>query len=469
MRESTSKLSFDPGSFKDPEGRVFYHDGRVFRTLSADARARIVRVGSDGTLTELIDRGLMIDAGLVDTESLGLDRSILGETVLRQRRLPMISYPHEWSFEMLRDGALVTLDLLEACLAKDLILKDATAFNVTADSGRMVFFDVLSIDDYTDSHPWDGYAQFCREFLFPLMLTSYKGVEFQPWFRGTLQGLPVRQFARLMSLRDRLRPGVLKHAVLQAGLERSFSESDVEVRSSFKSVKFAKGMILANISGLRKLIRGLPYEVGDSVWGAYAATHSYNTADYAQKRDFVAGAIGRLAPSTVVDLGGNIGDYSLLVAPQVERVVCVDIDPACINTLYKRVRADAIANVVPIVGDLLNPSPWLGWALNERRDLFSRIRSDAFLALALVHHICIGGNVPIDSFAKQLADIAPEGVVEWVDKDDAMVQRLLRNRSDVFADYSWDSFRAALEAHFTIAETRDSHEGRRRLCLLRAR
>lgn len=423
----------------------------------------------DGTIADFVDRGLLISSELVATADVGLDAAVLGDTLMRHERIPVLTYPAEWSFDMLRDAALVTLDLLQACLERDLTLKDATAFNVAFHQGRMQFFDTLSIEDYSDGAPWDGYAQFCREFLFPLMLTSYRGVEFQPWLRGTLSGIPVRAFARLLTLREKLRGPVLKHAVLQSKLDRSFADTDTEMRSSFKAMKFSKPMILANIQGLAKTLRKLDYEAGDSVWGNYAASHSYSAEDETTKREFVENAVGRLSPSTVVDLGGNIGDYSLLVAPKVDRVHCVDIDPACINTLYRRIREGGPTNVVPIVGDLLNPTPAFGWNLAERRDLFSRIRADSFLALALVHHLSIGGNVPLPEVVACLHRIAPSGVVEWVDKEDAMVQRMLRNRTDVFADYTWDAFRAELERWFVVSESVETHGGARRLCLLEPR
>ena len=125
--------------------------------------------------------------------------------------------------------------------------------------------------------------------------------------------------------------------------------------------------------------------------------------------------------------------------------------------------------MIPIVGDLLNPTPALGWNLTERRDLFERIRSESFFALALVHHLAIGGNVPLPRVVETLHRIAPSGVVEWVDKQDAMVQRMLRNRTDVFEDYTWDVFRLELERRFNIVKTVETHNGARRLCLLEPR
>jgi hypothetical protein len=459
-------LTFDPGSFKDPDGRIFEHAGEIYRTLSPTAAARMRARIEDGTLASLVDQELLIDSDLVLVADIGLEAGDLGETVMRHTRIPVMTYPSEWSFDMLRDAALVTLDLLQQCLERDLILKDATAFNVAFHDGGMRFFDTLSIDDYADGAPWDGYAQFCREFLFPLMLTSYRGIEFQPWLRGSLSGIPVRSFARLLSFREKFRAPVMKHVVLQAKLDRSFAESDTEMRSSFKAMKFSKPMILGNVAGLAKTIRKLGYEAGDSVWGDYASSHSYSADDESTKREFVDAAVDQLKPATVVDLGGNIGDYSLLVAPRVERVVCVDIDPACINTLYRRIRDGGPGNVVPMVGDLLNPTPAMGWNLSERRDLFGRIGADSFLALALVHHLAIGGNVPLPQIVEVLRRIAPTGVVEWVDKRDAMVQRMLRNRTDVFGEYRWEVFRSELEERFEIVRTVDTHDGARRLCQL---
>lgn len=457
---------FDPGSFKDPEGRVFAHRGGIYRTLSQAAATRMRRLQDDGTLADLEARGWLIASRVADAATEGLSTASVGDSVMRHDRIETQTYPFEWSFDMLRDAALVTLDLIAHGLGRSLILKDSTAYNLAFHDGRMVFFDTLSIEPYEDGAPWDGYAQFCREFLFPLLLTSYRGVEFHPLVRGTLSGLPVRQFARLMGIRDTVRPGVLKHVVLQAKLERSFKDTDAEMRSSFQTMKFSGAMIAANVAGLRKLISGLSYSAGDSIWGDYAASHSYNASDEAVKREFVSAAVDRLAPGQLIDLGGNIGDYSLLVADRVARVLCVDIDPACVNTLYRRVREGGVTNVVPIVGDLLNPSPALGWNLTERRDLFTRVRSDAFLALALVHHLCIGGNIPLVQVVEALHRIAPSGVVEWVDKEDAMVRRMLRNRPDVFSDYTWETFRAELSRWFTVAETAETHGGARRLCLL---
>ena len=459
-------VNFEPGSFKDPEGRILYLGDRVLRVLSPSGQVRMERLWRSGLVQELIDVGLMVPSSLEDASKLGLTADVATGLVIEHKRVPVVTYPFEWSFDMLREAARVTLELLERCLKHNIILKDATAYNVMLYEGRMCFIDTLSLDDYKDGDLWDGYAQFCREFLFPLMLTSYKGIEFHAVFRARLNGLTAFELAQIFSLRDRLRPGVLKHVILQHQFEKSFARQNVAVRSSFKDIKFSKESILSNLRSLRKLIDGLRYEAGDSTWIDYTSEHSYSASDEERKHGFVEAALSRLASSRLVDLGTNTGTYAFLAAPLTEQVIAMDIDPACINALARSCQQGNIRNIVPIVGDLLNPSPALGWGLCERKSLLERLKSESFLALALVHHICIGGNVPLDKFVALLADIAPSGVVEWVAREDSMVQRMLRNRIDVFDDYTWDNFQSALRKNFVLVDTLETHEGNRKLCHL---
>ena len=461
---------FDRASFKDPEGRVFERDGRIYRTLSEAARARMQTLFDDGILPPLIEEGLVIPSRLIPARQAALDPTIYGAVVMEHARIPVITYPYEWSFDMLRAAALLTLDLLMRCLDHDLILKDATAFNVALVKGRMRLIDVLSIDHYQDGQPWDGYSQFCREFLFPLMLTAYKGVAFQPWLRSSLTGIQAGDLARLFGPRDLFRPGVFKHVVMQAKLERSFADQDLELRRSFMQAKIGKNMIRANLARLASIILGMRPRQQDSAWIGYTADSPYSDAEEEMKRAFVAHALDEAGSRRVIDLGANTGAYSVVAAAQADLVISADMDPACVDVLFRRVgnQPDG-AKLVPMVLDLTNPSPSQGWALAERKDLFERLQTDAFLALALVHHICIGGNVPLDQFVALLARMGRAGVVEWIDKEDEMVQRLLRNRVDIFSDYSWSAFTTALDRHFEIQYTRESHGGRRRLCFVTAR
>ena len=459
---------FDPGSFKDPEGRVFEHKGMILRTLSSSAAERMAALERDGSLTALTRRGLLVQSELMRAEDIDCELAAVSEMLMRHSKIPIVSYPSEWSFDMMREAALVTLDMLIECIGRNLTLKDGTAFNVTFHEGRMQFFDTLSIDRYVEGAPWEGYTQFCREFLFPLMLTSYRGIEFQPFVKASITGIPVQDMSRLLGFPEKLRMSVLKHVSLQNKLERSFAGTEKEMRLSFKGAMFSGAMIKANATSLHKTISKLKYRVKDSVWGDYESNNSYSEEDSTTKKAFVLEAVDQLKPRQVVDLGGNTGNYSLHIASAVDRVVCLDIDPVAVNRLYGRIRKKGVSNVVPMVGNLLNPTPSSGWNLNERKSLLVRLQCDAFLALALIHHLCIAGNVPILKVMEVLYNIAPAGVVEWVDKSDPMVKKMLRNRVDVFADYNWEHFRVETEKFFNIVAVKETHGGSRRLCLLRS-
>lgn len=429
----------------------------------------MARLVDDGTIAHLVSSGLLIDSWLIPVAEAGVAELRPEERIMEHRLVPVITYAFEWPFALLRDAALLTLDLILECLSRDLMLKDATPYNVMLLDGRPIFIDTLSIDDYRAGQPWEGYGQFCRGFLFPLMLQAYKGLDFQPFLRTNPSGPTAGETARIMSLRDRLRRGVFKNVALQAYFDRVFGDQDVRVKGNKSPPKIAKRIIEANVKGLRRLVYGLDKRGPKSAWIGYERTHSYGDDESARKRDFCTAGVTRLGARRVLDLGSNTGSIADAVARScdaVDSVVAVDLDPAVIDVLYRRQRERGTGKVVPVVSDLLNPSPAIGWALRERGSFFDRLHGDAFLALALVHHVCISGNIPIPEFIATLAQLAPAGILEWVDKEDAMVQVLLRNREDIFSDYTWTAFLAAVSEKFDLIEIAESHDGRRKLCLL---
>lgn len=470
--EQSAQVAFDPASFKDPAGRVFHYDGHVYRTMAPEAASFFKHLLTSGSLQDLFDDGLMVECRLVNVAEIGLDPATYGETVLDQQRVDLITYPYEWSFSMLQDAALVTLDMMERCLAKGLILKDATAYNVTFHEGRMVFIDTLSIAKYEEGRPWVGLYQFTREFLLPLMMTAYKGMETHDWQRGALSGLDLASCSDLFGLRDIVRPGVFKHIKLQNWLNKAFSNSKAAEGSSGakNSPKVPKEALVSLVRNLRKTIRKMNYRPAHSVWVDYDSNLPYLETDTRTKADIVQAYLSDMpGGSLLVDLGCNVGRFSKLAGDGCTHVVGLDIDPACIDRFYRDIRSSDRSRYIPMVGNLLNPSPAIGWNLEERRSLFDRVRGDRFCALALIHHLCISGNIPIENFVTVLRRIADKGIVEWVDKSDPMVQKLLSKREDVFDDYTWDTFERAIGTHFEITNVTARPDGKRRLVELAAK
>lgn len=454
-------IEFDGGSFKDPSGRVFHHDGAVYRTLSTTAHQHFTAARDRGLTQELVHERLLVPSELVRAEDAGLRPTDVGAWLLRHPRIPFVSYSYEWGFEMLRDAALVTLRILTRALGRGFILKDANAFNILFDGCLPTHVDPPSLEPYNEGDVWAGYGQFCRSFLFPLLVAAYRDIDPRPLLRGTLGELSIQDAARLLRPLDVLRPGVLVNVILQRRLEHGFAHAGHAVSAVVRPVRLPKAALLANIRRLSVLVEGLRGPQSSTEWSGYEARHSYSEGDQGTKTAFVAGVVNGSDAARIVDLGSNTGTYARAAVEHGRHAIALDIDVRSIDRLYRRMSGDR--RLSPIVGDLLNPTPAMGWALTERRPLLPRLRSDCFLALALIHHLRIAGGVPLALILDQLLAIAPQGVVEWVDKRDAMVQQMLSLRKDVYDDYSRESFEALLHQRCRIVSTQTTHGGHRTL------
>ena len=460
-------IRFEPASFKDPAGRVFYVDvdpAHVYRTLDATAYSNLV--GANALLATLVADGLVVEHELREAGASQALASVAGP-VLVQRRVRFVSYPYEWGFGMLRDAALLTLTIMERSLAAGFVLKDANGFNVLFDGMVPKLVDLPSLERHVDGRVWAAYGQFCRSFLFPLLLTAYRRIPFQPILQGYLGEIPPRFVASLLGWSDWRRPGVLKDVVLQARLEASIGRSTAIVVEETAARKYPTALLLANVKRLRTIIERLQPGRLPSDWSGYADSCTYSDDDRAAKETFVTRVLARTTRRCVVDLGCNTGHYSRLAIKNAEHVIAIDLDPVAIDGLYRE--TPAVASLSPAVGNLLQPTPAMGWGLAERQSLLTRCQGDVFLALALIHHLRITGGVPLEAIADQLFAVAPEGVIEWIDKSDSQVQRMLALRPDVYGDYTWESFSRIISARGELVASQATHNGNRRLCHVKRR
>lgn len=457
-RTTTSGAALDGASFRDPDGRVFCLNGDVLRGLTVEGVADWEAFAASGLLARLVEAGDLVETTAADPEALEALRAVdpNGQWVaaLRHERLPVVSYPYEWSFSMLRDAALLQLRITRDALGVGIALKDATPYNVQWRGARPVFIDVGSFARARQGEPWLGYRQFCMLFLYPLLLEAYKGIPFQPWLRGSLEGIHPSEARALLRGRDTLRGGVLKHVALHAKLERSHADRTSDVREELRSAGFDRQLIEANLEGLENLVRGLEPPGGATEWSDYGATCSYSEDDTRTKEEFVRAAVRRSAPSLVWDLGCNDGRYSRIAAEGSEYTVALDADRGVVDRLYVALKHEGARGVLPLVGDVADPSPGLGWRGRERLPLVGRGSPDLVLALAVVHHLTIGRTIPVRELVDWLADLDSELVVEFPERHDEMVKRLLaRKRDGSHPEYNRDDFEAALGSRFSIVDT----------------
>ena len=457
------QIPADPGSFRDPDSRVFHDRGAVLRALSARGLSDWERLSGTAFFGRMQAAGKIVATERLDEPpDIRLDGEDVAAAVLRHERVPFISYPYEWPFSMLRDAALLELELLRAALAEDMVLKDASPYNVQWRGSHPVFIDIGSFEPLSEGEPWAGYRQFCALALYPLMAQAYAGVPFQPWLRGSLEGIPPGSARAILRGRRLLRRGVLTHVALHARLERR--EGDRDTRAEVRRAGFRKELIDANAKKLERLVRRLDWGGSETAWSDYGERSHYEADDLERKDRFVREACASRTFELAWDLGCNDGRYSRVAAERGAYVVAVDGDHATVEALYRALRSEGSERVLPLVMDLADPSPARGWRGVERSPLEGRGRPELVLCLALVHHLSIAANVPLAEVVDWLASLGGVLVVEFADREDPMVKRLLaRKRDDAHPDYRREEFERALAERFEVEEREPLGSGTRTL------
>ncbi len=433
-------MSRDYGSFRDPEGLVFLASGRIFRGISSSAASRVRRfIHSDfykkhagSQIVETIE----ISSQEVASAGVSIDDANSWEMWVEHSRIPLISYPYEWSFESLKEAGRLTLSLLIDGLSCGYTLKDASAFNVQFINTKPIFIDILSFTEYQEGEPFIGYKQFCEHFLAPLCLSACAGIDYNAWFRGRLEGLDLIEVSKALPVVTRFRLQILMHLHLQAWAMRKVQATTAVVEHRRKRPRpISRRNLIALCAGLKRFITKLQRK-RSSYWQQYSGYNSYSDSSQADKTRIAHEFIVKNNIREILDLGCNTGEYSrVAVDAGAQRVIGTDIDCGAIDIAFK----DARKNSLPIQilhYDVANPSPDMGWMCKERLTLERRLgQIEGIFCFALIHHIVIGRNIPIEFFVRWVCDLAPKGLIEFVPKSDPMVKGLLRDREDIFVDY----------------------------------
>lgn len=456
--------SFEGGSFRDRSARVVVREDGVFRLLNDVGLDAWKQVSQTSCFQQGLSAGRIVGTReLSREEAARLSLPMTPAAVLLHDRVPFVSYPYEWSFGMLRQAALLHLQLLDEALSSGLMLKDASPYNVQFCGTHSVFIDVGSFIPLVPGEPWSAYRQFCELMLFPLLLQAYRGVDFQPLLRGELEGISARRFLQWLSWRDLLRPGVFANGWLQAKLEGLTPQADTSTVRDLKSSGFSTELIRRNIAKLTRLIERLTWQPGQTVWTNYRTEQSHVIQDGEVKAQFVRDVCKRRKRSLVWDLGCNDGRFSRIAAEAAQNVVAMDSDHGCVERLFQSLDQEDSRTILPLCIDLANQSPSQGWRGRERMRLEQRGRPNLVLCLGLIHHLVIGRNIPLEDVVGWLAELGGEVVIEFPSKRDAMVRALLRNKQDQYDDYTSERLAAALSSRFEIHGRMDLPSGERTL------
>ena len=459
----SGEVSRNSASFRDPSGFVFTRSGALYRQINRTALTDYERLLNSGLYGALVESGDLVRHDEVDC-SLSPDGR--AARVIRPELVHFISYPYEWCFSQLKEAALLTLRLQKTAMAHGMSLKDATAYNVAFSNGRAVWIDTLSFEALPQDKPWVAYGQFCRMFLAPLALMSQVDIRLQHLFRSFIDGIPLDLASALLPRTSRLRPGLLVHIHLHAMAQRRMTGP---ARTSARPKQFSHSALTGIVDSLERTIQGMKWRKADTTWGNYYGDTNYTEAAFDHKREVVQAAIDRLAPSSVWDLGANDGTFSRLASNCAIPTVAFDLDPVAVEKNYQQVTRGSERHILPLLLDLTNPSGRFGWANEERASLADRGPADLALVLALVHHLAIAHNVPLDRIAAYLARLARALVIEFVPKTDSQVLRLLASRVDIFDTYTQEGFERAFSTYFEVVESIPIRESVRTIYVMRRR
>lgn len=365
--------------------------------------------------------------------------------ILLPEQVPFISYPAEWSFDMLKEAALLTLDICMASLEKGMVLKDATPFNIKYLNGRLVFIDTLSFEKYIEGSVWVAYRQFCECFVAPLLLQKYFGEPFVKIFTIYPQGIPLSALVKMLPYKSKFHAGNYLHVFLHEKITAAPKKNTEPSKS-----RFGKKQLNNLLKGLYDYVKALQPATGVTQWENYYAetilSNEYLEDKLSVMKNFLAGKNF----DTAIDLGCNTGAFTKLLYDRARHIIALDVDTHCINHYYKQLSEQGVTNVIPLIADIANPTPAIGWANTERLSLTQRLRGDLMIALAIVHHLAISSYLPFEYIASWAAERCSSLIIEFVPKTDKKVQFLLQSREDIFLNYTEEHFNACFSNYFDV-------------------
>jgi hypothetical protein len=461
-------ICINPASFRDPAGFIFVKDGVLFRQINKIYAEEFDALSGSGLLGFLQDRGLLVNHKDADINNAATSDAY---RVLKPDLVPFISYPYEWSFSQLKDAALLTLEIQKESLARGMTLKDASAFNVQFIGCKPVFIDTLSFERYKEGSPWIAYGQFCRHFLAPLALMSYRNVGMGNLFKTYLDGLPLSMTNSLLPFSALTNMGILIHIMIHSAKGKRAIKAGYSAQDPMKPRKASPPIKLIGLMGiiesLKNTIDKLRWRPVGTEWSEYYQNTNYAGSALVQKKIIILKAMEMVQPQVVWDIGANNGFFSKLATQKHIRTIAFDMDPAAVELNYLSCKASPETDMLPLLMDISNPSPELGWNNKERLNLRQRGHADLVFALAITHHLAIGNNVPFKMIAEFFASICRFLLIEFVPKTDSKVRGMLEHRRDIFKDYSESGFIEAFRSFFDVQERFPIQESERVIFLMR--
>lgn len=454
----------EPGSFRDHSGYVFYRNNKVYRRINLSYQREYDHLISSGLYNVLIRESLLIPHEEVDVQQFP---SITDSyKIIRPQPIPFISYPYEWCFEQLKEAALLTLRIQKIALDHGMILKDASAYNIQFQGTQPLFIDTLSFAIYEEGNPWAAYRQFCQHFLAVLALMKYKDSRMSFLLQSSIDGIPLDLASRLLPLRTKWNFSILTHIHLQA---KSIKKYETLGNKTTRQVKISKTSLLALIDHLGSSVKALTYGHVKSQWSNYYDITNYTEDGILHKEEIVKEFIQDIPANLAWDIGANNGRFSRILSEKGIYTVSADLDHEAVQRNFLFSRTQGTLNLLPLVLDITNPSPALGWRNNERKQWNNRQKPDIMIALALIHHLCFSHNIGFDSISSYFSGLCKRLIIEFVPAEDSQVAFLPKPNAEIANDYSHNNFEQEFLKYFDLEKRATVKGSKREIYLLRSK
>jgi len=433
-------------SFRDPAGTVFTKDGIIYRAVFQSYQPHYDQLMASGLYQKLVDLNYL----LPHSEEHKTEDNTTSYKVIKPMQLDLITYPQEWCFSQLKEAALLTLQIQKEALESGMVLKDASPYNVQFKDNRAILIDTLSFETYIEGAPWVAYRQFCEQFFAPLVLMSVSTLNL-PMLRMFPAGIPLDVAVKLIPWYKKLKGSIYLNLVLHQRLQRTKGHTD------YSKEKSAKGVSKASLLGhtqmlLRTVSKMQAAKQQTKVWSAYYSEELLSQEYSDEKVSVVRSLLESICPQSVIDLGANTGRYSKLASTHAQEVLALEKDPFCLEALFQELKKDKTKNILPLLFDIMEPAPPAGWEGVERRPLWERCKVELVMALAVLHHISIGENVPFEKISSQLALMGKQLIVEYIPPEDPNAAKLLHYKPELLPRVSLSAFLQAFNREWEIVQ-----------------
>jgi hypothetical protein len=370
----------------DPNGRVFRFEDEYYRAIYPHRVAHVTDLFEKGIVRELTASGL-----LIPTERTDLTLSGYG-LILKHRRLPWSTKPFEWPWVLVRDAALVTLDINLALLPYGLGTVDGHGSNLAQlHSCAPVWVDFGSIMPLSD--PQSPLPEYRRFFANPLRMLD-RAPQASSVVRGVIRGggiddstLAALSYPRFHPLH--WAPRLMEGLAYWTKRFRPQSQTPDAVAVSDSRRQF--------FQRARGKIEGWSSRLPRTNWADYQHDvqplfpSDYDNLNENSRRAAIFGIIREIRPKRFIDLAANAGFYSFFAARQGVETLAVDYDEAAVEHCYRTARTNGgNLPIACVCANVMVPSP------------VARL-ADFVLALALTHHLLLGQNYTFEAVASALS------------------------------------------------------------------